>query len=345
MSNSTQKGTESLSSIYQASRPSNIALIKYMGKEDTGDLNQSTNSSLSYSLESLRTFVQLTVIDSSFVHEAVMRDSVMVTDQWKNLEGEGLFQTELSQKGKDKFLKHLKFLKQEFGVKENFIIESANNFPADCGLASSASSFAALTDAAFTAFRALGYEKANKVDVQMMAQYSQKGSGSSCRSFFGPWALWHKEGVRAIELPMGALRHMVVVVDDQRKDVSSSEAHLRVKTSSLFVNRVARAEERLANLLEALKSQDWQKSFEITWAEFWDMHALFETSYPSFGYMTADSLKVLQAGKTFWKQQGDGPLITMDAGPNVHFLFREDQKNMQEKLYQELSKAYKVFSS
>jgi diphosphomevalonate decarboxylase len=316
-----------------------------MGKEDTGDLNQSTNSSLSYSLESLRTFVQLTVIDSSFVHEAVNHDSVTVADQWKNLEGEGLFQTELSQKGKDKFLKHLKFLKQEFGVKENFLIESANNFPADCGLASSASSFAALTDAAFAAFRALGYEKANKVDVQMMAQYSQKGSGSSCRSFFGPWALWHKEGVRAIELPMGALRHMVVVVDDQRKDVSSSEAHLRVKTSSLFVNRVARAEERLANLLEALKSQDWQKSFEITWAEFWDMHALFETSYPSFGYMTADSLKVLQAGKTFWKQQGDGPLITMDAGPNVHFLFREDQKNIQEKLYQELSKTYKVFSS
>ncbi|NUN07515.1 MAG: hypothetical protein HUU57_17360, partial [Bdellovibrio sp.] len=44
------------------SAPSNIALIKYMGKiEGTG--NKPTNASLSYTLENLRTFVRLTEIE------------------------------------------------------------------------------------------------------------------------------------------------------------------------------------------------------------------------------------------------------------------------------------------
>ena len=42
----------------EASAPSNIALIKYMGKI-AGSGNQPTNASLSYSLDHLRTIVQL----------------------------------------------------------------------------------------------------------------------------------------------------------------------------------------------------------------------------------------------------------------------------------------------
>ena len=42
-----------------ASAPSNIALIKYMGKTDEQD-NRPTNRSLSYTLNHLRTTVELT---------------------------------------------------------------------------------------------------------------------------------------------------------------------------------------------------------------------------------------------------------------------------------------------
>ncbi len=41
-----------------ASAPSNIALIKYMGKVDTAT-NKPTNSSLSWTLNSLRSFVRI----------------------------------------------------------------------------------------------------------------------------------------------------------------------------------------------------------------------------------------------------------------------------------------------
>jgi diphosphomevalonate decarboxylase len=95
----------------------------------------------------------------------------------------------------------------------------------------------------------------------------------------------------------------------------------------------------------ALRSQDWKSSFNVVWAEFWDMHALFATCAPPFMYMTAGSQKVLEEILQFWKDQGDGPIVTMDAGANVHFLWREDQKEMalsQEKHWQQ---HFRVISS
>src|SRR5690242_6952416 len=94
-----------------ASAPSNIALIKYMGKiENSG--NRPTNASLSYSLESLRTFVRVTPIEGP-------------TDQWKALVREDLEKIELSEKGQNRFLKHFQNLKTKWGVAGSFLIESA----------------------------------------------------------------------------------------------------------------------------------------------------------------------------------------------------------------------------
>ena len=122
----------------ESSAPSNIALVKYMGKIGS-EGNHPTNSSLSWTLENLRTFVRITEQEGD-------------SDRWTPLERNDLGPIALSQKSKDRFLKHFQFLRSEAGVEGAFLIESANNFPADCGLASSASSFAALTLAATEMF-------------------------------------------------------------------------------------------------------------------------------------------------------------------------------------------------
>ena len=54
------------------------------------------------------------------------------------------------------------------------------------------------------------------------------------------------------------------------------------------------------------------------------MHALFETSLPSFGYMTAESVEVLHKVREYWRKHDSGPLVTMDAGANVHLLGFDD---------------------
>ena len=290
--------------VIKASAPSNIALIKYMGKTDAA-VNRPTNASLSYTLENLRTHVTLEPTEGA--------------DRWEALSG--YRPISLSETGRTKFLAHFARMKTELGIEGAFVIRSANTFPSDCGLASSASSFAALTLAAAELARAQGK---SVPDVATLSSLSRRGSGSSCRSFYSPWSLWRGEGGEAADLNL-KLAHAVIVVDDVKKDVSSSDAHRRVLTSDLFTGRPARAEARLDRLLGALNAGAWGEAFELCWAEFWDMHALFETSRPSFGYMSPGTLRALARVREVWRSERDGPLVTMDAGANVHLLLRPEQ--------------------
>jgi diphosphomevalonate decarboxylase len=297
----------------ESSAPSNIALIKYMGKADS-NLNRPTNSSFSFCLENLRTYVR------------IRRDLNLQNDIWNPLVRTDLLPIELSDKGKKKFLNHFEYLKREFKLEGYYEIQSANNFPSDCGLASSASSFAALTLAAYNYLQTQTFKVSYR--PKELAKLSQKGSGSSCRSFFSPWSLWHSDGAEAIQIPYSNLKHQVLLCDESVKSVSSSEAHLRVLTSDMFPGRVQRAEERLKKLITCLREKNWNSAFEICWNEFWDMHVLFHTSSPSFMYMNSATMQALLMLHNSWVAKGDGPLITMDAGSNIHLLYRPDQNHI-----------------
>lgn len=290
----------------EASAPSNIALIKYMGKDSHAG-NLPANPSLSYTLEHLRSFV-------------VIEPAVGAADEWQPLPG--FEAVDLSEKGRARFLAHFAKLKAHWGVKGVHRVLSANNFPSDCGLASSASSFAALTLASYQLAHA--QNPALTESTESLSRWSRQGSGSSCRSLFSPWSEWSDEGAEKADLGL-ELEHAVLIVDSGRKSVSSSEAHKRVNTSLLWNGRTERARTRLERLKQSLRLGEWRVSFEVCWAEFWDMHALFETSEPAFGYMTADTLKALGRMRELWTEKNDGPLITMDAGANIHLLFRKDQ--------------------
>ncbi|MEE9452351.1 MAG: diphosphomevalonate decarboxylase, partial [Gammaproteobacteria bacterium] len=155
---------------WQASAPSNIALIKYMGKADTQS-NTAINDSLSFTLNHLYTRVELEITDNK-------------KDQWQALEGTDLYPIVLNSQSQARFLQHLNFLKQHFNFNQNFMVRSGNNFPVSAGLASSASSFAALTQCATQAICEL--QQRETLPPATLAQLSQQGSGSSCRSFFSP---------------------------------------------------------------------------------------------------------------------------------------------------------------
>ena len=60
------------------------------------------------------------------------------------------------------------------------------------------------------------------------------------------------------------------------------------------------------------------------------MHTLFATSSDAFNYITPQSQELLNQLQDFWHRHGDGPLVTMDAGPNIHLLYRMDQRDMAE---------------
>ncbi len=292
-----------------AEAPANIALIKYMGKED-GIKNYPTNPSLSYTLPHLKTRVILECHDGEH-------------DVWEPLIESGFLKHTFSMQAQTRFLKHLALVKQHFHYQGSFTVRSGNNFPHGTGLASSASSFAALTRCATKACSALTQQDTPSLTEQ--AQLSRQGSGSSCRSFFEPWALWETETAQPIDLPYTHLLHQVILIHSEEKKVSSSEAHQRIKTSDHFTTRTIRAKKNLHELLQALRAMQWVSAYEICWREFQDMHALFSSSNPPFHYMTSQTDEVLATLQKCWQQYGDGPLVTMDAGPNIHLLYRSDQ--------------------
>lgn len=328
-----------------ADAPSNIALIKYMGKLSDPTANRSANASLSWTLGHLKTRVRVR-----------WEDGAGVKRLWRplnSLNESGWHAPELSTSGQERYLRHAdrclvriraymeargEKVRSESDGESTLIVESANGFPSDCGLASSASSFAALT---LAMAKLLGMNVETEESRRWLANLSREGSGSSCRSLFSPWSVWGPEGASGVPgLPMeSAIRHLALIVDEKKKQVSSSEAHVRVTTSDLFEGRIARAERRLGELLKLLSENDgkpsvatWNKACELTWIEFWDMHALFETAKPPFGYFTSGTMQVLEWLRGY-KERTEAekglaavrlPMVTMDAGPNIHLLMWQD---------------------
>jgi len=307
-----------------AEAPSNIALIKYMGKIDHQN-NVPSNPSISYTLPHLKTKVSIDVTEN--INALWMSDPTST------------YSLSLSDEGKNKFLIHWDRCHQKMapGFQKGVVITSGNNFPSDCGLASSASSFAALTLASHELFLKLGLLE-KEWTREELAQLSREGSGSSCRSFLEPWVLWSGSKVQSIEnTEWTNLLHSVVIVDHVKKKVSSSVAHRKVTSSPLFEGRNDRAQQGCEKLQKYLKQKDsWSSMYQLVWNDFWDMHVLFETSVPSFNYMTPKSLLALRFLQEDWEQKGDGPLITMDAGPNIHLLYRKNQDDLQQEHLQKL---------
>jgi diphosphomevalonate decarboxylase len=322
-----------------AEAPSNIALIKYMGRKDEEN-KIPANPSLSYTLPHLKSYVELELLENSscesrasFWEPLILKDSQPIN---------------LSTFSQERFLKHLDRVLRAFipdAPLPSFIVRSCNNFPLGVGLASSASSFAALTLVAARAACELTAQP--EPSLEKIISLSRQGSGSSCRSFYAPWVSWENESVHVMNYPDYAhLMHQVILLETKEKSVSSSKAHQYVKTSPFYSERPERATQRFKAFTQNLEQKHWKNLYAIAWDEFQDMHQLFETAKPAFSYQNADSLIILKNLQDYWLQKGDGPLITMDAGPNIHLLYRPDQQAIQHEIQHQLLSGYSyVFSA
>lgn len=206
-------------------------------------------------------------------------------------------------------------------------LHTQNSFPAGVGIASSASSFAAIT-VAYTLSQSKSPEKfferiiADQDFRSELAMLSREGSGSSCRSFFGPFVEWSDDGVREIDSKLEPLIDLVVIVDSKPKAVSSSEAHERVKSSQFWNERTKNVVERFDQMKAAISSGDIKTVAELSFTEALEMHELFHTAETPFTYMAPMTHMVLEF-LSFHKTPET--IITLDAGPNVHILLPKSQ--------------------
>ncbi len=328
--------------------PSNIALIKYMGKEDSS-INLPSNGSLSLTLDALRTEVEIREVGSSrsqgdttpvfrWIPELPQGSVASLDPDSASDVGKPSVPT-LSAAGQVRYLTHAERclsiarneMLPEFGLQvcaesgdERWEIRTSNTFPSDSGIASSASSFAALTLAVVAtqaqdpgAFQRLLLDRTGL--ARALSSLSRQGSGSSCRSFEGPWVEWEAEYAEAVPARMLELTDLVLIVTEAPKTVPSSRAHAWVQGSPLWTGRTQRVKERLAGLGAALAVGDLREASRIAWQEMWEMHSLFHTCPEPFTYWEPATVSIL---KWLSARIHDAvpPIVTLDAGPNVHVL-------------------------
>lgn len=293
--------------------PSNLALIKYWGRKDEQSRNPA-NDSLSLTLSDFITTTSAQTNPSSRPF-AISYQNKLLSDN-------------------DPVAKRaVNFLRQlgaSLGFQKSLRIHSRNNFPASCGIASSASGFGALTLAAvasWTESTSLADLAAKGYTAERLANLARLGSGSACRSFFEDFSHWHtcdttgSQGVSGVYPPAPwALMDVVVLVSSAEKAVSSSEGHRYAWTSPLFPLRLQKIPERVLRLKAAIAALDFNALGTLAEDEALEMHSIMMSGTPSIKYFGTETTAVLTYVREQRRAGNFLAYFTLDAGANVHIL-------------------------
>lgn len=317
--------------------PSNIALIKYWGKYG----NQlPRNASISFTLSNAYT-------DTSVKYKAKETAD-------NSIDLKFLFEGKENPKFAEKIQKFLENIIPHFPFLPHFSLEinSSNSFPHSTGIASSASSMAALALCLTSIeneldggmYPALFYEKASMI--------ARLGSGSACRSVYPHLAVWGKQpniqfSSNEHAIPFGDQVHpifktfkdAILIVSSDEKSVSSRAGHALMEGNPYAESRYKQAETNLTNLVSAMKDGNLEKFGEIVENEALTLHALMMCSNPSFILIKPNTLKIIDLIKTYRTEKGVPLYYTLDAGPNLHLLYpSENAKEVETFIQLELLK-------
>ncbi len=291
--------------------PANIAFIKYWGKKDAA-LRLPWNDSISMNLS------------QAFTTTSVEFSSNFIKDEVKGLEGEEVAHVS----------KHLDRLRKIKGSTLFARVDTLNTFPKSSGIASSASGFAALTVAAVSA---LGLSLSEK-ELTILARL---GSGSACRSIPDGFVEWiasedsDKSYAHSLYLDFyWDLRDVLVIVQTEKKKISSSAGHEAATSSPFFHARLMSLPERVERVKEGLKKKDLGILGPAIEEDCVNMHAVMMTQTPALFYWNGATMNIIQS-VIGWREEGLPVYFTIDAGPNVHLICEEkDAQNVARKVRQ-----------
>lgn len=301
--------------------PSNIALIKYWGKIAP---QLPKNASLSFTLSN-----------------AVTQTRVVFKPREKPAKKVS-FSILFEGKEKPSFRPKLEtFLTnvlpyQSFLTQYNLEITSQNTFPHSSGIASSASSMAALAACLVdleSRLRPLSEDK----KMEKISFLARLGSGSACRSTQGPVMAWGSHAAFAntsnlIAIPIHNIHHVfsnfcdtILLIDKGQKQVSSTLGHRLMHDHPYAEQRFIQANMNFASLLPVLQEGDLDTFITIVEKEALHLHAMMMTSDPYFILMQPNTLQAINKIWAFRKETNIPVCFTLDAGANVHVLYPEKE--------------------
>lgn len=293
--------------------PANIAFIKYWGKRDP-KLNLPFNNSISMNLSKCLT---ITTVEFS---GRLRKDRVFIDDQ------------EILASKKERVVNVLNVVRKEVNIDLRARVVSKNNFPADAGIASSASGFSAL---ALAASKAAGLF----LSKRKLSILARLGSGSACRSVVDGFAEWKERSnsqtsfaVQIAPPDHWDLRDIVAVVVKEKKKASSTEGHALALTSPHYKTRLTELKARIKNLRESLLKKQFKRFGQLLEEEAISLHMIAMTSRPPIFYWNKGTIGIINVLQK-WREEGLFAYFTIDAGPNVHVICEgKDERKVNRKL-------------
>lgn len=274
----------------------NFALIKYWGKKDE-DLRLPYQSSLSFTIDKLYTDTEVTILKDA------KKDNIIIN---------GIN----NPKESARVANFLNKLRSELNVSDFVSVVSNNNVPMAAGLASSASSFAALAYAFVKAFD----KDLSRTEISRLARL---GSGSAARSLYGGFAVWEKGNdetsvARQLNVKWDDFRIIVCLLNKDEKKISSTVAMKKsTKNKELYEDFIKKSEIDYNNMILALSTKDIDVVGKIAEANSERMHQIIEAS--GITYKNESSYHVIDLIKKM-RQNNVKAYFTMDAGPNVKII-------------------------
>jgi diphosphomevalonate decarboxylase len=320
------------------SSPSNIALVKYWGKNKD---QTPKNSSISFTLSSCKT--KTSIIFSKIEKKL---DVVNFTISY-----DGKTQNDFRPKIEKYFASIIKYC--PYLLYCNLEINTKNTFPHSSGIASSASGMSALSLCIMSLEKEITKEDFSANFFFLKASFlSRIGSGSACRSVYGGFNIWgkHKDFEQSSDLfslqlnqsistEFENFQDTILLVDETQKDVSSSAGHSLMDNHPFSVDRYMIANKNTSALKIILETGDLFAFCELVEKEAMMLHSLMMTSSPSYVLMKPETLEIIDEIKSFRNMNKVPVCFTLDAGANVHVLYPEkDSKSILDFINSKLSK-------
>ena len=297
--------------------PSNIALVKYWGKYGR---QYPKNPSISFTLSAAHTITTV-----SYTYSKPKLPEVDLSFKFEG-EYKPTFETKIKL--------FLESIKDVLPIVSHLYleIESSNSFPHSSGIASSASSMAALSMCLLDIKKEIKGE--DDIDINLASHIARLGSGSAARSVYPEISVWGMTNYvsdsshdHAIEYTEGidpvfkTFHDDILIVSAEEKSVSSRAGHALMENNPYATARFQQADDHLGQIIKSMQEGDLSTFGLIVEKEALTLHALMMASEPPYILLEPNTINIIREIQKFRSDNNVPVYFTLDAGPNIHMLY------------------------
>lgn len=313
--------------------PSNLAIIKYWGKYG---IQLPKNPSISFTLKNAYTETWL--------------EYKAKTGNYNQIDLNFLFQNQPNEAFRTKVLGFLNSIVEVFPFLKQleWTIQTRNSFPHSAGIASSASAMSALALCLCSVEKQFFGTLHSQEEFYQKASYiARLGSGSACRSVYPKLAVWGETGAipeasNLYAIPYTSSHHVfhsfhddILLISRKEKSVSSRAGHGLMDGNIYADNRYIQAKQRMTEINGILQRGDIDAFGRIAESEAMTLHALMMASNPPYILIQPNTITAIEKVQDFRNTQKIPLYFSLDAGPNLHLLYPDSEKESIKKFIRE----------